>query len=91
MTFGGLKLATCGKAIVPYQHNGKQFKIEFEAIDQDVSNLFKLSTSSIQELGNTTNFSKKYKDIYTQFSTLICPSTRVEVLLLHPSESVIAI
>ena len=46
MTFGGHKLATCGRVIILYQHNGMQYNIEFEALDQDIPNILGLPTSS---------------------------------------------
>ena len=45
MAFGGSKLTTCGKAILPCQHNGKKYNIEFEVLDQDVPNILGLPTS----------------------------------------------
>ena len=48
MAFGGHKLATCDKAIISCQHNGKQYHIEFEVLDQDVPSIFGLPTSSYQ-------------------------------------------
>ena len=70
MAFGGQKLATCGKAIIPCQHNGKQYDIEFEVLNLDVPSILGLPTSmklnlikrinAVQEQNaqdsNTTNF-----------------------------------
>jgi len=78
MAFGGHKLATCGKAIISCQHNGKQYHIKFEGLDQDVPSVLGLPTSiklnlikhinTVQEQNtqnsNTTYFFKKYKDVF---------------------------
>ena len=78
MAFGGHKLATCGKATIPCLHNGKQYDIEFEALDLDVPSILGLPTSiklnlikrinTVQEQNaqdsNPTNFFEKYKDVF---------------------------
>ena len=78
MAFGGSKLTTCGKAILPCQHNGKKYNIEFEVLDQDVPNILGLSTSvelnlikridTVQEQNTPDNSNseiyEKYKDVF---------------------------
>ena len=96
MACGGHKLATCGKATIPCQHNGKQCNIEFEVLDLDVPGILGLPTSiklnlikrinAVQEQNaqdsNTTNFFKKYKDV---FDGLGCISDILYHINIDPS------
>ena len=43
--FGGHRLLTCGKAIIPCTYNGNQYMIEFEVIDQSVPCILGLPTT----------------------------------------------
>ena len=96
MAFGGQKLATCGKAIIPCHHNGKQYDIEFEVLDLDVPSILGLPMSiklnlikrinAVQQQNaqdsNTTNFFEKYEDI---FDGLGCISDVLYHINIDPS------
>ena len=43
--FGGYRLHTCGKVIIPCMYNGNQRMIEFEVIDQNVPCILGLPTT----------------------------------------------
>ena len=43
--FGGHKLHTCGKAIIPCEYNGHQYMVEFEILDQEVPSILGLPTT----------------------------------------------
>ena len=78
MAFGGSKLTTCGKAILPCQYNGKKYNIEFEVLDQEIPNILGLPTSvelnlikridTVQEQSTPDNSNseiyEKYKDVF---------------------------
>jgi len=78
VAFGGHRLTTCGKALIPCQHNSKKYDIEFKVLEQDVLNILGLPKSVELNLvkcvntvdkqntldNNDTEIYEQYKDVF---------------------------
>ena len=72
VAFGGYRLNTSGKIVIPCEYKGKRIPIEFQVVDQDVPSVLGLETSTKMNLvqridvlnSQTTDVLEKYKDVF---------------------------
>ena len=76
IAFSRHKLHTCGKAIIPCQHNSNHYLIEFEVIDYPAPNILGLATciemNLVQRIDTVNNHVTLFDQYYDVFEGLGC-------------------